>query len=90
MTDPALRAQEVPKCRATVALCDLPAGHSDRHAAAEAAPLDARTMTNAWAVLVAETNPNRWEPDRYNAAAFVTALLAEYAALRSPDTEETT
>ncbi len=41
-------------------------------------PFDARRMTHAWAILVAETNPERWEPDRYNAAAFVRALLDKY------------
>lgn len=52
-------------------------------------PFDADRMTAAWAILEAEVvvvsgeivpNPSRWEPDRYNAAAFVTALLAKYAA----------
>ena len=45
--------------------------------AAPREPLDAARMTHAWAILVAETNPDRWEPDR-NAAAFVTALLDKY------------
>ena len=51
---------------------------------------DAARMTHAWAILEAHVvakdgeavpNPNRWEPDRYNAAAFVKALLRQYAAL---------
>jgi hypothetical protein len=51
--------------------------------AARAVPaLDAARMTHAWAILTSPTGSLPvWEPDRYNAAAFVTALLEKYAAL---------
>jgi hypothetical protein len=55
-------------------------------------PLDPDRMTLAWAVLCAETREGGpWEPDRYNAAAFVTELLATYRRVRvsaSVDREE--
>lgn len=42
---------------------------------------DAKKMTHAWAILTDQSNPDHWEPDRYNAAAFVKLLLETYEEL---------
>ncbi len=47
--------------------------------------LEPNVLQHAWIVLTAFTNPNRWDPDRYNCAAFLEAWMAEYARLCSPE-----
>lgn len=54
------------------------------------AELDANVLQHAWIVLTAFTNPDRWEPDRYNCAAFLKAWMAEYRRLSHPTAEHET
>lgn len=43
--------------------------------------LDPEVVQNAWIILTAATAEPRWEPDRYNAPAFLVALMAKYREL---------